>query len=85
LNLLFAAVAVVTLAAAGRQVLPWLPWQALVASSAALALCAWAGTALYTLPAWPVAMQLAAAVLAAALVMGLSFAASADLRAALRR
>ncbi|MBI5279364.1 MAG: hypothetical protein HY854_23230 [Burkholderiales bacterium] len=85
LNLLFAGVAVVVLAALGRRLVAWLPWSALAAAFAALALSAWTRTHVPTMPAWPIAAQLAVALTAAAFVMAVAAAASADLRRALRR
>lgn len=81
---LLAGVAAVVLASLGRPVLRWLPWPAL-ASGAAGALAALAlarGTPIgQAAGAW----QLAAAACVAAAVIGLGWAASADVRAALRR
>ena len=76
--------AAVVLASLGRPVLRWLPWRAL-ASGAVGALAAFAVARGSPIGQAAGAWQLAAAGCAAAAVIGVAWAASADVRAALRR
>ena len=83
LNLLFAGICLVTLAAVGEGLRSWLPWRALGAALAVLLLVrAWLAVA--GAPA-QLAWQLLAGVLAGLAVLAATWWASEDLRAALRR
>jgi len=84
-NGLFLLVALVVLPACGRALLSWLPWAAMLAASLALGACALAVLRFDAIHAAPMALQLAAAVLAASIVVAVAFLCSADLRMALRR
>lgn len=83
LNVLWTGVAVVTLAALGAGLRAWLPWRALLGAVAAL-LAVHGAIALAGVPAG-LPLQFGAGALAAVLVLALAWAASPDLRAALRR
>ena len=82
LNGLWLLAAGVAVAGLGRGVMRWMPWSAIAASTLMLAACWWLG-------AWLRVRggpgELASAVFAAAAVLAAAYAASSDLRAALRR
>jgi putative peptidoglycan lipid II flippase len=84
LNVSLAFIALVVAVSLGREALHWAPWRALGASLAALLLLGLAGRQL-AVSAWPVPAQLGAAAIASALVLLVAFAASPDMRKALRR
>jgi peptidoglycan biosynthesis protein MviN/MurJ (putative lipid II flippase) len=83
LNFCFAGICFVTLAAVGAGLRAWLPWRALVVALAVLLVV----RAVLGLAGAPqqLALQLAAGVLAGLAVLGATWWASEDLRAALRR
>jgi hypothetical protein len=83
LNLCFAGICLVTLAAVGEGLRSWLPWRALGVALAML-LAVRALLAVTGAPAQP-GLQLVAGVAAGVAVLGATWWASADLRAALRR
>jgi peptidoglycan biosynthesis protein MviN/MurJ (putative lipid II flippase) len=86
LNLLYAAVALVTVAVLGRRLLLDLPWRAFASSLAGLLVAAWtAMAAQHSLQGLGMAAGLALALLAALLVVALAWLASPLLRQALRR
>lgn len=85
LNALFAGVALVAVAALGPDAARWVPWRSMLIAMVALALVA-VPAALGLAPASGRAIAgLVAAVLAAGLVLGLTWLCSGELRAALRR
>ena len=83
LDMLWAVIALALLGALGPEIRPWLPWQALAAGAAALALLQ--GVLLVTGVPSSLLLQWATALVAGAAVCGLAWAASPDLRAALAR
>jgi len=86
LNGVLAGVALAVLPAMGRDALRWMPWRAMaVASAVLLAVGLLAASGLPAAVAPGAAGGLACAVLAAALVLGASWAGSSELRQALRR
>jgi peptidoglycan biosynthesis protein MviN/MurJ (putative lipid II flippase) len=88
LNALFAAVALVTVAATGARGQAaggWLPWRTFLLAAAALSLVAVPSALGFTSGLRQATAGLAAAVGAAGLVLGLTWLGSAELRAALRR
>lgn len=82
LNGVLAGVSVLALAAMGRQVKDWLPWQALAAGAGAVAA---SGLLSSCVTGWPAAAQLAAAAAAASAAVGIAWQCSSDVRAALQR
>ncbi|MBG9387871.1 lipid II flippase MurJ [Caenimonas aquaedulcis] len=85
LNLLLGAVAVAVLRALGPQLRAWMPWRALAIAFASLAVLAILSLSLPMPETLSLAAGLATAVAAAALVMGLTWWGSPELRAALAR
>lgn len=81
LNVLFALVAVATVAALGAEVRSWLPWRAMAISLAGLVVVAVVTPA----AAWGLWAGLAAAAVAGLLVMAATWWGSIDLRSALAR